>query len=326
VRERTKRVIVFIGAGLSNAAGLPTWSELIDILISEINRRILQINDDREKDRLSSITDSINAKPDPWIKFRLIKMALGEATYNGIIRKSLLEGERCPIPEIYKYIWKLPLNGVLNLNLDRLATRAHGELFSGKALNEFCGRDANKHIHLLGDTTHFIANLHGITLNTDTWVLTDEELNNLLRNKGYQTFMSNCFGPFVVLFLGISADDIAVGGHLERLRNLKIDFGEHFWITEKATGSKISWAESVGIRIIQYVNSSGNHGEVNEAFEDLLSYIPHETTLPPPVHFHITNSQSKALPNPKEIITNNSEDIRQQLNNMLVRYYIKETN
>src|SRR5256885_4841151 len=66
---------------------------------------------------------------------------------------------------------------------------------------------------------------------------------------GVQTCALPIFASRTVVFLGISADDVAAGGHLERLKELGIKLGSHYWITARRDNPTDSWAEAVGIQI-----------------------------------------------------------------------------
>jgi serine/threonine protein kinase len=117
-----------------------------------------------------------------------------------------------------------------------------------------------------------------------------------------------------VLFAGISADDVAAGGHLERLTKIqKLDVGTHYWVTDRIDAATNKWAESVGIRIIRYHNSDGKHTELDEFFADLSRRIPEEKEASP-VSPVMTTSAAACLPDPASLAKEDAETIRTVLN------------
>ena len=183
ISERTKRVVVWAGAGLSKPANLPSWPELRDGLCDSLKKKAAKVEEDYERESLLAKLEGIKKDDNYWLAFQRLRAALGSTTYRSKIRELFCEANRCSVPNNYKLLWKLPLDGILNLNLDRLASRAHSEINKGKILmHEFSGKEAKDFIHILRGTTPFIANLHGTVANEESWVFTHEELNSLLKD------------------------------------------------------------------------------------------------------------------------------------------------
>jgi len=313
ISERTKRVVVWAGAGLSKPAKLPSWPELLDGLCDSLERKAASIEEDFEQKRLYADLAAIGEYRNIWLAFQKLRSALGGTTYRSKIRELFCEADRCSVPNNYKLLWKLPLDGILNLNLDRLATRAHSEIKQGKSLlHEFSGKKAKDFVHVLKSTTPFIANLHGTVADEDSWVFTHDELNELLKNPGYLQFINSCVCTRTILFVGITADDIAVKQHLDKLKEGNIDFGEHYWITDRSDRETYAWAEDIGIRIINYNVEGGDYGELDEFFDNLLAYIPKDIEAPPVE----TESESQTvlqLPTPEDLVKETSNEVIRQI-------------
>jgi len=144
-------------------------------------------------------------------------------------------------------------------------------------------------------------------------VLTRKQLKALTENRGYKEFIQACLSTSTVLFLGITADDFAVGGHLESLKNLAPDSGTHYWLTDRADAKTDAWAESNQIRVIRYQNTSGNHGEVVDFLSDVTEYVPRDD-IPPPVVSEKTLSADEEIPTPAELMRMDADKIRTILN------------
>ena len=86
-------------------------------------------------------------------------------------------------------------------------------------------------------------------------------------------------------------------------------------ITERSDHVTGQWAETVGIRKIVYENQNGNHVELTELLDDLVSYTPEE-----PEHFNPlplrreTEPSDQELVAPEEMAALPPETIRDMLN------------
>lgn len=86
--ERTRSVVVWVGAGLSKPAGIPLWSELRKELCEVGRRKAQQLLDYDEVDRLSKKCESAETMP-LWNSFGLLQKALGLTSYTETIKHSL---------------------------------------------------------------------------------------------------------------------------------------------------------------------------------------------------------------------------------------------
>jgi eukaryotic-like serine/threonine-protein kinase len=324
VTERTSRVVVWCGAGLSVSAGLPTWSQLRQRLHSTLVDKAAN-SDTAERERYLTSLKKIEKFHNQWVAFQLLQKELGQTSYRAVIREALSKAATAPTPEAYKSLWRLPVTGVLNLNLDRLATRAYAEIFPGKSLIEFNSLSVGAYTHVLKSPERFVYNLHGVTDDANSWVFTQEDLSRLLDQPGYTNFVRSVLSTSTVIFLGISADDIAVGGHLDRLAGAGIDTGAHFWVTDRRDHQTDQWAEASHIRVIKYANVSGDHTELGQFFRDLLSFIPpDDVEIARPVVLSTTLPDA-SLPDSSELARRDAEEIRFVLNSHAAEMFERET-
>jgi len=212
VGERTKRMVVWLGAGMSAGVGMPTWAGLKSILEDSADAKARTL-DHAARTRMEKEILVSRRESNPWIAFKMLKELLGHTSYQDEIRRALAQAPRVEISSTYKDIWNLPIHGVLNLNIDRIASRAFQTIRPGASLIEFPGQQAASMTHALNSTRPFLANLHGDVESVNTWVFTHDELTKLVRFKGYQNFINSCISTYTILFLGITADDQAVGGN-----------------------------------------------------------------------------------------------------------------
>jgi serine/threonine protein kinase len=312
ISERTKSVVAWVGAGLSQPAGLPSWGTLRTMLNGEVEQRINQYNKtdpmaDQVRGRLKVAKEQAN----PWVAIQILRELLGTTSFAAAIRRAFVPADTCEIPTTYRKLWDLRIAGMLTLNIDRLATRSWNAKNHGIVIPEFSGQRAGDNAHILRSGKPFIANLHGLSSEEPSWVFTQDTLSPLLDDEGYKAFIGTVALSKTILFVGISADDIAAGGHLQRLKELKIDFGSHYWLTHRADYQTFQWAERSGIQLISY-DSRNDHSELLEVFDDLQTFIPCDEPAAPIALG--APGMPLALPPPAELAARPAEDIRSLLN------------
>ncbi len=289
VAERTRPLIVWVGSGLSVAAGLPTWAGLKDQLVELASRRAAEYNP-TDAARAADEVDTIRRSDDYWVSFQRLKKVLGATSYEAAIKERLSTAVKADIPPEYHALWNLPVQGILTLNIDRLVARSYNHVHPETLSVELSGPDIGRLRHVQFGPQKFIGNLHGVVEDVSSWVFTHDDLSRLLKNQAYVDFMRNCLANYTNLFVALNPDDRAIGSHLDALKNLGVQGAPNFWITDRRDLETDSWAEERGIRVIRYDSSGGSHDELRVLLHDLATYIPQDSTDAPPVA--VVNSQS----------------------------------
>ena len=312
--ERSDAVVAWIGAGLSIPAGLPSWRGLRQALVGTLEQLSKHVLDPSEQAELVHCAKSATAETDLWSAFALLRSKLGAEEYRSTVKKALSVSETVKIPEAYRYLWRLRIAGVLNLNLDRLAQKAFTEVHAQRDLVSFTGLRANDYIHILRSQNPWLAYLHGELDDASSWVFTSSELRTLFKSNGYQLLISTCFAARTVIFVGMSADDIAAGGHLESLTTSGIDLGGHFWITHRNDATTRDWAAKAGIRLIHYKAAKEDHSELFDFFNDLQHHVPSDPIPPPVKPTRVVVPSSAVLPTSEDLQKLTAHEIRNVLN------------
>ena len=325
VAERTRPLLVWVGSGLSADADLPTWNGLEALLLQTLEEKAIGL-EPSEADQIRRKVRTIRQQESTWISFKMLRDGLGATTYRESIRSAFAMAPKVDVPSVYRDLWGLRVRGVLNLNLDRLATRAYTEFRPGTSFAEFGGRDVVRLRSLLNGHQPFVGNLHGVFEDSKSWVLTQDDLAALFADEAYRSFIDACLSTHTVLFLGISADDQAVGGHLEHMASLGVETNAHYWLTDRRDERTNDWAESAGIRTITY-NSAAGHADVSAFFQDLQSYVPEESAsaAPPVVPSQLDTSSASSLPEVNELLQWDSDKIREALNARALEILAGET-
>jgi hypothetical protein len=316
VAERTATILGFIGAGMSVDAGAPTWASLKEALMTAARGKIESM-DESGRRRLEAKL-AVATEEHAWLAMQMIREVLGETSWNAEVRNALRGRPNVAPGPLYDLLWALRPTGVFNLNLDRLATKALVQRSVQILPNEFVGKEAKNRLESLRSTTPYVVNLHGILDDSTSWVLTKADLDLMQEDEAYQQFVRTALLKSVIVFLGLSVDDIAVGGILNWLASRGMSVGPHFWITHRTDASADAWAESVGIRVIRYNAIGGDHSELKTLLQDLVSHVPQELEAPPVMpsaSFTIVG----ALPSPEELERRPSAEARELLNAHLKR-------
>lgn len=283
VAERTKRLVIWIGAGLSKPAGLPLWAELRTTLTQAARQQALARPEHADRE-LAAIA-AIEKIESPWTAFERLHDVLGEPTYVSLIRSSLAKADDSSIPEAYKELWALPVRAMITTNLDRFAARSFGDSFPGRALNEIpAGADTGQYGAILQSDIPIVLNAHGILANRKSWVFTQSEIDRLLNIDAYIIFVISLLVTSSVLFIGINADDVASGGFLARLLQKGFQMGEHFWLTARSDDVTRAWASAAGIQMIYYAADRGHDEPLADFFKDLQGFRPRDEVAPPVKH------------------------------------------
>lgn len=282
VAERTRPLLVWTGSGLSLAAGLPSWQGLKDELVAAASRSAATYSA-TEATTLADRIDRIRRSPDFWLSFKLLRGILGETSYTAIIREQLSAADSTPAPENYRALWKLRLQGMMTLNLDRFAAKAYAAEHPDLLPLEYAGREIAQMRGAMFGGRPFIGNLHGVVDKTDSWVFTIDDLSNLVKNQDYTDFLKSCLSFLTNIFVGISVDDIAIGSHLDALAPIARGNAPSFWITHRQDVAVGQWAESRGIRVIRYRAIDGDHSELAAMLRELATHVAADVSGLPPV-------------------------------------------
>lgn len=319
IAERSDSIVAWTGAGLSMPSNLPDWAQLKSQLLIELEGLAVREAEPTRKADIESCCVNAKKEINYWSCFSLLKQKLGAETYKACIRRVFSVAEHRAVPESYRHLWRLGLSGMITLNIDQFATRAFAEVNETGLLNNFTGKQISDYVHLLRSNSPWLANMHGILPDAGSWVFTQQDLNALMSNAGYDQFIKACFASRTVMFLGMSADDVAAGEHLARLTREGVDCGGHFWIT--ANTGKREWAEKSGIRLITYRAKGANnedHSELLEMFVDLMKFKSPEVD-PDPVVSKRSISEPVSLPPPEDLESRPAHEIREVLNDYASR-------
>lgn len=281
VATGTARLLVVLGAGASASGGMPTWTELRDRLVGELRRNASNRPEPQDARDTGIRAELIARESDLWRAFSELRSQLGEAEFSGQIHSAFASSDSATIPSIYAGLWRLPIRGMVTLNIDAFARRSFTAAYPSDPTKFLTGNEAGRLRSLIDGTHKFVVNLHGHLDDPVSWVFTQQHLDDLRRNRSYLEMLRGLFSSYTVVFIGVTADDVALGGPLAVLREEGIIAKTHYWITPRFDEGAREWASRSGVRIVKYDCHGGDHGAVEEMLEDLRRAREPEFVAPP---------------------------------------------
>ena len=312
-RESTRPLLVWIGSGLSQPAGLPGWSKLRYDLCEQLRKKVHTL-EARDAATIEAKRQAAFYEVDLWRAFDILEETLGKTTFESLIRDALTAAPQVEVPSLYRALLSLNPSGLITLNIDRLLIRAFTQFRPDDQSISFTGSNAANFTHAITGRKTFLAELHGHYDDSTTWIFTRRALDILTRNEGFKTFITTCLITHTVLFVGITADDIAIDGHLNRLKSHGNSMAPHFWITDRSDLNTDQWAETHGLQVIRY--PSGCHDLLEGMIAFLTGYVPRDDI--PSLVAVPTAAPSSDLPSPEALERYEPEEIRNILNGFVV--------
>ncbi|AUX30511.1 MULTISPECIES: SIR2 family protein [Sorangium] len=255
-------LLLFVGAGVSAAAGLPSWERLIAELVDRARARGAKeedVDEITELIRKHQFIDALSAAKD----------SLGKTEFHAVISRLLDDRAIKSLPEIATTIASLQtkLRAVLTTNVDGLLERAFGG--SWPAISRATGDLARQQ--------RVIFKLHGTILDSSTWVFTRDEYDRALyADLRLRDTFTALFLTCPILFVGYGLADDDFDQLLARVRALSGDQPpRHFALvpSKTVTTYRRKRLESAGVRLIAYPNEDGTHAELVSALRSLSA--PH---------------------------------------------------
>jgi len=200
------RVGVFVGAGASMDARLPSWSGLLNELVEEA-KRTPGVSPDWAKEYEALARDTS--------KNLVLASALKDDlahNFSKFIEKRFGDDDLEPTP-IHRALVELPAQFFTTTNYDQLLERAYSEKFAGKkSLNTFTFKQVGQAASCLFRSKPFVLHVHGdAKTEPDRVVLTEKDYRLLIHNEaGFQSLLQTLLTTFTLIFVGTSLNDMDV--------------------------------------------------------------------------------------------------------------------
>ncbi len=223
---RENRLVVFVGAGVSASAGVPTWQALIDNLKLDLPKNMTRSND--------------------MLKIaQMYRELRGEVEYQKEIKKILRQGQ-VGCNEIHK--------AIMELNPCHIVTTNYDDLLEQAALLY------NKRYYVVAKDEHLPSNqgermiikMHG-DFREGNIVLTENDYYDYSRNFPLiRAFLLSLFATKVVLFVGFSFDDINLKYILREISSILDSKMQRIYllVNQKKSLIEYTYFQSKGIQLL----------------------------------------------------------------------------
>lgn len=315
ISEKSKPIVFWTGAGVSSPH-LPGWKSLLDAVVKHAKQKSLTISDN--KNILSAIK-SAETEADFWRSFERLASAeqgIGPESFRAIINENLGPSGSVDIPEVQKILWHFSPKGIVTLNLDLFTQRSAAELKKLVPIS-IVPTQFGRNLSVFKESRPFIAYPHGIIDDYDSWTFTSSVLARRLEDEQYLAWVTTLLASHTVVFIGLTADDVAVGGLMDKIR-LKTggEFKGNFWITGRSDSATDAWAEERGIRVVRYEVVGNDHSDLLRLLKEIQQYRPTESLLleKPIVANFKQFEYLNELPPADQIDLRDKENLRRMLN------------
>lgn len=267
------RCVVFVGAGLSAGAKLPTWSTLLtriidaaahafpggDAEVEELRRLV-------ERGKLLEVADHC-------------KERLGSSFH--MLLTEQLRGDTGELPETFRLLMRIPFSAWVTTNYDKLLERAYSEVLGGfpRVLTHM---DTEPLGRLLFDGGKFILKAHGDIDRHGTVVLTSRDYADIIHaNPSFNAVFSSLLLTRALLFVGYSLSDPDFRLLMDRQFTAFKGFVPDRYALMGGMGQveqDVLW-RTARIRVLPY--PEGQHGEVLNFLQALEEAVNPEARTAP---------------------------------------------
>ena len=174
-----------IGAGPSISAGVPNWSDLLKLMISECEENII---DFQEGNELRTLLEEG--------MFLLVaeecRNRLGKSLYRDFMQK-IFRPRSIEPSQAHKIVCKLPFTAILTTNYDKLLEQAYSESIDTSDIPPvYTHVNTAQLSRLASEKRFFILKMHGDGDDIENLILTQKDYQEIIhKNQAFNTALSN---------------------------------------------------------------------------------------------------------------------------------------
>jgi hypothetical protein len=192
--------VLFVGAGLSRAAGYPGWGELMETVVRETAGRA------GGEPARGELTTLLEAKRYPELADQC-REVLGRSRFNALLRAELAR-PAAPPEATHRPIVATPYAAIVTTNYDTLLEDAYARWSDEGVPKAPTGVQLGRHGTLLLDRAFFILKAHGTIHDDESLVFTSEDYRRITHaNPAFQSMMAAILLTHAVVFVGYSLSD-----------------------------------------------------------------------------------------------------------------------
>jgi hypothetical protein len=278
---------VFVGAGLSAAAGYPNWVSLLLKLASVCReRKVIRAAKEKELIRLVKNPDKLLMVAEE------LRECLGKEEFEAQLVTAFSEDK--PLTNTHRQIMKVPFSLAITTNYDLCLDRAYlaerHDLPRG-----YTNAQPAEIAAALAREDFFILKAHGDVNNRASLVITERDYRSIIyHSHGYRSALGAVFTMKTVLFIGVSFADPELRLLLAYLHDAFHGGRRHFaLVPEREFSATVvnRWSKDFRVECLTYKATPG-HPEV-EAFVNLLPLVRSSPVVAPPAPTTKTGRRSR---------------------------------
>lgn len=258
--------VVFVGAGPSQGAGLPSWPQLLRQMLDWAQEHGVDVSDRAE------FEDYI-AKDDLLLAAEELQERMGGERFRRFMAEVFRKQGLKPT-QTHLLIPRIPFAAAVTTNYDDLLETAY-TLVNGEKPHVFTHRDVSELSAALRTGEFYVLKAHGTIDRMDTIVLGRKSYRDVIHaNPPYRQHLTSLFSGKTVLFLGFGLTDPDLLLLLDEMRTVFSGHtGHHFALMDERQVPAIKrrrFETDYGIIIIPYAPSAPDHPEVRTFLESLV--------------------------------------------------------
>ena len=292
--------IAIVGSGLSVAAGMPSWTGLLNLMILECEQHCVRFKD---SDELRQMLGS----------GLLLEVAdeccnqLGKPLYRDFIQRTFRDQSAIPT-NTHQFLMQLPFTAMLTTNYDNLLERAFIQNSKKPLLAPvYTQKNVSQLARLAGEKKFFILKMHGHADDTESIILTRRDYQDVLHlNPAYRTTLSTLFVSRTLVFVGYGLRDPDLNFIFDEQAAVYKNFARRHFAFFADPGNVLSrgFSDRFNIEVIPY-DSKRKHAELGTLLQALAKEVKR--------HRRGRGTAQHLLPSPKVLKGSRSENLRKLL-------------
>jgi WD40 repeat protein len=277
---RSGDCVLFVGAGLSIAAGLPSWPELLKDMLSHcLDNRIDLLGRKKELERGIKQGELIATA-------QSLRELMGERAFLAFLKDRFYRPDVRPT-ENHLLLPTIPFAGVLTTNYDKLVEAAYTVKSAGQDPPKYTQKDVSALGTVLREKHFFVLKAHGDIDRPDTIVLGSRDFRNaLFGNEAFDHFFGALWLTKTILFVGFGLADPDLNFRFDKLNTAFKEFGgQHYALLSYSPSAQLKFRELEANYHIHPIPYRGGHGQVTSFFRTLAQLVAQTKRAeePPPV-------------------------------------------
>lgn len=275
------RGALFVGAGLSQGAGLKGWPGLLRAMLERLEKR------DGPQEEHDELIDAIE-RNDLLAVAEELRERLGLDEFRHLLSEEIRGAKGSPSPtptDTHRRIHAIPFGALVTTNYDQLIEGAYALENQGSTLHAFTHQDVPELAAALRESPYLLK-LHGDISRIDGVVLGSSDYRQIIHaNPACRKHLSTLFATRTVLFVGYGLGDPDLLLLLDELRQHFADYTtQHYALMPEGSVPNFKrgrFEKDYGIRILTYSPTEG-HPEVSGFLQALAEQVEQAQPRPTP--------------------------------------------